>query len=57
VTKLPDAEDGAETLAAVTGHKNVAIVKHYTKSRDQRKLTMVATPPTGVSPSTDFNST
>ena len=36
-TKLADAGADAETIAAVTGHKSVAMVKHYTESRDQKK--------------------
>jgi integrase len=37
-TKLADAE----TIAAVTGHKSMAMVRHYTESRDKKKLARAA---------------
>ena len=41
-TKLADAGGDAETIAAVTGHKSVAMVKHYTESHDKKKLAHAA---------------
>ena len=41
-TKLADAGADAETIAAVTGHKSLAMVRHYTESRDKKKLARAA---------------
>jgi integrase len=41
-TKLADAGADAETIAAVTGHKSMAMVRHYTESRDKKKLARAA---------------
>jgi integrase len=41
-TKLTDAGADAETIAAVTGHKSVAMVKNYNESRDKKKRAYAA---------------
>lgn len=37
-TRLAEAGCSAHEIAAVTGHKTIAMVQHYTKAADQRRL-------------------
>lgn len=41
-TRLAEAGCTAHEIASVTGHKTIAMVQHYTKAADQRRLASVA---------------